>query len=196
MEGKLKIEVSHLLFRWYVSFMLLTRVATPWLSESYIDLLRYFSWAGLGWHLPGLSQFPPEYRLLLLLAGPFQLFFAFYAFLYLCFLNFIFSVFSVVSSFVKFWTVYVVFRVSKIFSCSTASTAIHSAITLAPSSKPNTCRSEYISKEVCTYNMHAASGCFPGAWSSWHLQVACLYLKLLDHLLHLLLCSILPCERA
>ena len=31
-------------------------------------------------------------------------------------------------------------------------------------------------KEVCTY-MHAASRLFPGAWSSWPLQVACLHLK-------------------
>ena len=56
------------------------------------------------------------------------------------------------------------------------SKAQHSAITPAQGSKPSTCLPEYISKEVCTY-MHAASGCFPGAWSSWHLQVTHLHLK-------------------
>ena len=39
------------------------------------------SLSGFGWHLPGLSQkFPAEHRLRLLLAGPFQLFFAFSTF--------------------------------------------------------------------------------------------------------------------
>ena len=63
-----------------------------------------------------------------------------------------------------------------IYSSSTASAATHSAITLAQRSKPSTCRSEYVSIGVCTYNMHVASGLFPGTWSSWHLRVACLHL--------------------
>ena len=40
-------------------------------------------------------------------------------------------------------------------SIRTASTAKHSAITPAQSSKPSPCRSEYVRQEVCTY-MHAA----------------------------------------
>ena len=55
------------------------------------------------------------------------------------------------------------------------STAQHSTITPAHSNKPNTCRSEYISKDVRTCMRRP--GCFPGAWSSWRLQVACLHLK-------------------
>ena len=34
---------------------------------------------------------------------------------------------------------------------STASTALHSSIAPAESSKPSTCRSEFLSKEICTY---------------------------------------------
>ena len=42
------------------------------------------------------------------------------------------------------------------------STALHSAIPPAQSSKLSTCRSEYVSKEVCSY-MHAAPRLF--SWS-------------------------------
>ena len=71
------------------------------------------------------------------------------------------------------------------------STAQPTALTPARSSKPSTCRSEYASKEVCTYMTRMLRPVyFPGAWSSWHLQVACLHLKCWTiHLLHL---SVIP----
>ena len=50
-------------------------------------LTQIFFLSGLGWHLPGLSEFPPEHRLLLLHAEPFQLFFAIYNFVYTCVFN-------------------------------------------------------------------------------------------------------------
>ena len=58
------------------------------------------------------------------------------------------------------------------------STAQHSssAITSAQSSKrSNTCRYEYVSKDVGTCMLRPV--CFPGAWGSWHLQIACLHAK-------------------
>ena len=75
------------------------------------------------------------------------------------------------------------------------STAQHSAVIPAQSSKPSTCRSEYVSKEVCTY-MHAASRLF--SWSTELLAFASRLFapKILDHLLHLSFRSILPGERA
>ena len=62
------------------------------------------------------------------------------------------------------------------------STARHSAITPAQSSKPCSCRSEYVSKEVCTY-MHAASRLF--SWSTELLAFASRLFapNILDHLL-------------
>ena len=75
------------------------------------------------------------------------------------------------------------------------STAQHSVTTPAQSSKPSTCRSGYLSKEVCTY-MRAASGLF--SWSIELLAFASRLFahKMLDHLPHLSFRSILPCERA
>ena len=46
--------------------------------------------SGLGWPLPGLSEFSPEHRLLLKLAGPFQLSLLSHFFLYFRSLNSIF----------------------------------------------------------------------------------------------------------
>ena len=156
-----------------------------------------FSLGGLGWRLPGLSELPPEHRLLVLLAGPFQLLFALYTFFVLLVFS-QFHFFSLLQLFLRFSTlsfkldlcefVFQVFNilvvVEYLCSSSTASTSKHSAITLAQSSKPSTCRSEYIqvSKEalVCIIricNMHAASGLFSWRWSFWHFQVACLHLK-------------------
>ena len=62
------------------------------------------------------------------------------------------------------------------------STAQHSAITPAQSSKPSTCQSENVSKEVCTY-IHAAFGLF-----SWSMELLAFgsrlfALKMLDDLL-------------
>ena len=70
------------------------------------------------------------------------------------------------------------------------STAQHTAIT--PCTKQQTKRfradqSTYPKIYVRTWMLRP--GCFPGAWSSWHLQVACLHLKMLGHLLHL---SVIP----
>ena len=66
---------------------------------------------------------------------------------------------------------------------STTSTAQHSEITPAPSSKPSTCGSDYISKESCTY-MHAAPGLF--FWGIELLAFASHLFasKMLHHLLH------------
>ena len=59
------------------------------------------------------------------------------------------------------------------------STAQHSAAHPAQSSKRSTRRSQYISKKVPGMYVRTCMehGCFPGAWNSWHLQVACLNLK-------------------
>ena len=79
------------------------------------------------------------------------------------------------------------------------STAQHSAITPVQSSKPSTCRSEYISKQVCKY-MHATSGLF--SWSMELLAFASHLFapKMLDLLLfsciYMPFRSIHPCERA
>ena len=71
------------------------------------------------------------------------------------------------------------------------STAQHSAIPAAQSSKPSTCRSEYISEEVCTY-MHAASRLF--SWSMELLAFASRLFapKALDNLLYILHASVVP----
>ena len=73
---------------------------------------------------------------------------------------------------------------------STTSTAQHSDVTPAQSSKPSTCGSEYISKEACTY-MHAAPGLL--FWGIKLLSFASHLFasKMLHHLLHLPFCSIL-----
>ena len=53
-----------------------------------------------------------------------------------------------------------------------------SAITPAQSSKqPSTCRSEYVYQNKYVRTCMLRPVCFPGAWSSWHLQVTCLHLK-------------------
>ena len=64
----------------YVALTTSTRKLQNKSSTYSYDMLRKFHTSRLGWHLPGLSEFPPEHRLLLrvLLAGPFQLFFAIY----------------------------------------------------------------------------------------------------------------------
>ena len=63
-------------------------------------------------------------------------------------------------------------------------------------------QTKYVRADQSTYQKKYARtcvrrpGCFPGAWSSGRLQVACFAPKMLDHLLHLSFRSILPCERA
>ena len=85
--------------------------------------------------------------------------------------------------------------VEYIHNSSTASTAQHSAITPAQSTKPSTCRSEYVSQYVRTCMRRP--GCFNGAWSSPHLQVACLHLIFWTiHYKLLSFRSILLCELA
>ena len=47
----------------------------------------------------------------------------------------------------------------------------------------------------CVRTFMRRQGCFPGAWSSWHLQVACkspVAPKMLDHLLYLVIQKHLP----
>ena len=56
----------------YVALTTSTRKLQNKSSTYSYDMLRKFHTSRLGWHLPGLSEFPPEHRLLLLLAGPFQ----------------------------------------------------------------------------------------------------------------------------
>ena len=77
---------------------------------------------------------------------------------------------------------------------STMSTAQHSKITTAQSSKPSTCGSEYISKEACTY-MHTAPGLF--FWSIELLAFAGhpFASKNLHHLLYLPFHAILLCGK-
>ena len=77
---------------------------------------------------------------------------------------------------------------------STTSTAQHSEITPAQSSKPSTCGSEYISKEACTY-MHAAPGLF-----FWGIELVAFAghpfaSKMLHHLLYLPFLAILLCGK-
>ena len=48
---------------------------------------------------------------------------------------------------------------------------------------------------VPVYTCMGGPGCFPGAWSSLHVQVACLHLKCWDNLLHLSFRSVLVSER-
>ena len=71
------------------------------------------------------------------------------------------------------------------------STTQHCAITPAQSSKPSTCRSEYASKEECTY-MHASSGLF--SWSMELLVFASRLFapKMLHHLINTFACHFNP----
>ena len=103
-------------------------IGPPTVLYTNIDLVTsIFFLGGLGWHLPGLSEFPPEHRLLLRLAGPFQLFFPFYTFFVLAFSPFHFSFllflrFSTTIS-VKFGLCELVFSSFEHFSCRRVSTA-------------------------------------------------------------------------
>ena len=116
----------------------------------------------------------------------------------------LFLLFSTISF--KFGFCELVFQVSSFehFSCRWVSTAavpraqqstaqLHKA-----ANQVHADQSTYfeVSKEVCTYNMHAVSGLF--SWSMELLAFAGRLLfapQLFDHVLHLS-CSSLPCERA
>ena len=71
----------------------------------YIDIPRFFFWAGSVGTSLASHKFPPEHRLRLLLAGPFQLFFAFSTFVVLLafshFFRFCSLIFAVPSLFIR-----------------------------------------------------------------------------------------------
>ena len=101
-----------------------------------------------------------------------------YSLLY--FLDVLFFRFFPVLSFFRCMPEYVVEYLQQYREHSTSSTAAqHNVIIPAQSSKPSTCRSGYVSKEVLQYvrTCMRHAGCFPGAWSSWHLQILCLHRK-------------------
>ena len=77
---------------------------------------------------------------------------------------------------------------------STTSTAQHSEITTAQSSKPSTCGSEYISKVACTY-MHTAPGLFFGGIELLAFAGHPFASKMLHHLLYLPFHAILLCGK-
>ena len=73
-------------------------VCRPRSEAPCINILRSFFWAGSVGTFLASHKLPPEHRLRLLLAGPFQLFFAFYTFFVLTCSHFLYVYVSSVSS--------------------------------------------------------------------------------------------------
>ena len=125
---------------------------------------------------------PPEHSLLLLLAEPFQLFFAFYTFLYqLHFFRFFscFFVFLLPCISFKFGLCELVFQVLNILVVAEYLQQQYREHSKAQRNHPCTKQQtmympirahtyKYQKKHVRTTYMRRP-GCFPGAWSSWHL---------------------------